>query len=226
MKKNCTVGDVTDTYKHQGMRRRMIETLIKEGNFSENILRAMGQIPRHFFFEKAFVEKAYENKAFPIGENQTISQPYTVAYQTELLNIKEAGQKVLEIGTGSGYQACVLSAIGAMVFSIERNRKLFDNAQHLLTQLPWGQNIMLIYGDGCNGVPRQAPFDRILITAGTKEVPTALLGQLRVGGILVAPVGGSNLQVMQRIVKVAENEFTTENFGHFQFVPLLSGMVE
>lgn len=215
---------IVDTYKHQGMRRRMIELLAAEGNFSEQVLQALNSVPRHFFFEKAFVEKAYENKAFPIGEEQTISQPYTVAYQTELLGVKP-GQKVLEIGTGSGYQACVLAAMGAVVVSIERNRKLYDNARILLSQMSFGQHVTLLYGDGHEGAPRYAPFDCILITAAAQEIPAALLSQLKTGGIMVAPIGGS-VQTMQRIIKVADDDFTTELHGTFRFVPLLKGKVE
>ena len=214
---------LTDLYKHQGMRRKLINALRREGIEDERILTAMLQVPRHFFFEKAFVEKAYENIAFPIGENQTISQPYTVAYQTQMLQVKP-GDVVLEIGTGSGYQAAILAALGAKVVTIERNRKLHEHAKQLLVEMGYN-NIIHLFGDGYEGSPNLAPFNGILITAAAPYVPPALLNQLAIGGRLVAPVGNEQHQQMWCIEKLDNQNYNTTKGEWFKFVPLLKGKV-
>lgn len=212
-----------DTYRHLGMRRRLIDTLSNERSFSPAVLEAMLKVPRHFFFEKAFVEKAYENRAFPIGEEQTISQPLTVAYQTDLLQI-ESGMTVLEIGTGSGYQACILAAMGAIVYSIERNRKLHNQARHLLHRMHYDDRITTLLGDGYEGALQYAPFDRILVTAAAPNIPTTLVEQLKIGGRLVVPVGNSEEQEMTLLIKT-DNEHTEQHtYGKFRFVPMLKGI--
>jgi protein-L-isoaspartate(D-aspartate) O-methyltransferase len=208
----------TDTYKHKGMRNGLVKLLREKGIRDESVLQAIGQVPRHFFFEKAFLEHAYQDKAFPIGEGQTISQPYTVAYQTELLELKES-DKVLEIGTGSGYQCWVLLCITPQVHTIEYNKVLYHRANKLFRQLHLKPFTYL--GDGSQGLPQQAPFDKILVTAGAPVIPKTLLSQLKMGGILVIPVGNANQQKMIRVVRVGPDEFTREEFDNFKFVPLL-----
>jgi len=208
---------VEDSYKHQGMRRRLIALLREKGIKSEAVLNAMHQIPRHVFFEKAFLEHAYQDKAFPIGHGQTISQPYTVAFQSELLKIK-AGDKVLEIGTGSGYQAAVLCNLGANVFTIEYQKPLFERTRIFLPQL--GYSPHFFYGDGSKGLEAHAPYDKIIVTAGAPTVPNALLKQLNAGGILVIPVGNNEKQNMLRLTKTSEKFIEKEVFDHFSFVPL------
>ena len=209
-----------DTYKHKGMRLKMVEGLLEAGISDERVLEAMLAVPRHFFFEKAFLEKAYENRAFPIGENQTISQPYTVAYQTELLQT-QVGHKVLEIGTGSGYQACVLAEMGCNVISMERNKRLHAKAKAMLPHIGYGR-IKLIFGDGNLGAPDFEPFDRIIVTAAATEIPKMLVEQLAVGGIMVIPVGGK-VQQMLLLTKTSETEHYIEEGPAFRFVPLLKG---
>jgi protein-L-isoaspartate(D-aspartate) O-methyltransferase len=189
----------------------------------------MLRVPRHcFFFDAEFLHRAYDDTAFPIGEGQTISQPYTVAYQTQLLEIKKS-DKVLEIGTGSGYQAAVLAEMGARVFTIERQKKLFDRTRALFEEMmpirPSVIRIKLHYGDGYEGWPTFAPFDKILVTAGATEIPHKLLDQLRNGGIMVIPVGGDKMQQMERITKISKSELKHEVFDSFKFVPLLKGKV-
>ena len=208
----------TDSYKHKGMRNGLVKQLREKGIRDERVLKAIGQIPRHFFFEKAFLEHAYQDKAFPIGEGQTISQPYTVAYQTELLELKET-DKVLEIGTGSGYQCWVLLCITPHVHTIEYNQVLYRKASKLFRDLHLKPFTYL--GDGSQGLPQQAPFDKILVTAGAPVIPKTLLAQLKIGGILVIPVGNAASQKMVRVVRVGEDEFTREAFDDFKFVPLL-----
>ena len=208
---------VEDSYKHQGMRRRLIEKLRQKGIRDERVLAAMQQIPRHVFFEKAFLEHAYQDKAFPIGHGQTISQPYTVAFQTELLKIKP-DDKVLEIGTGSGYQAAVLHNLGAKVFTIEYQKGLYDRTKVFLPQL--GYTPHFFYGDGSKGLDIHAPYDKIIVTAGAPTVPTALLKQLKPGGILVIPVGNNETQNMLRLTKKTTKTIEKEVFDHFSFVPL------
>ncbi len=207
-----------DTYRHKGMRRKLVNGIRKKGILDEEILEAIYRVPRHLFFDSGFLNCAYEDKPFPIGSGQTISQPYTVAFQTELLNVRP-GVKVLEIGTGSGYQACVLAAIGAQVYSIERQKKLYEKARSFLPKL--GFKINLFYGDGYLGLPAHAPFDGILITAAAPEVPECLFDQLKTGGVLVSPVGRGDIQTMCRYKKSEGGKITKEQFGSFRFVPML-----
>jgi protein-L-isoaspartate(D-aspartate) O-methyltransferase len=209
---------LVDSYKHRGLRKSLIKTLRSKGIEDERLLDAFNAVPRHYFFDDAFLEHAYQDKAFPIGEGQTISQPYTVAIQTALLEIKE-GEKVLEIGTGSGYQACILMELGANVFSIEYNKKLYEKAKSFLRMM--GYRPHLKNADGTKGWPTMAPFDKILVTAGAPSVPQALIDQLKPGGILVIPVGSKNLQKMIRIVKTPTGKIETKEFNNFSFVPLL-----
>lgn len=211
-------NQLTDLYRHKGMRRKLVDSLRLKGIHDENVLSAMELVPRHFFFDSSFLEFAYEDKAFPIGSGQTISQPYTVAFQTELLRI-EKGLKVLEIGTGSGYQACILATMGAKVYTIERQKLLYDKTKSLLTTLKY--HINTYYGDGYLGLKAHAPFDRILITAAAPSVPEALISQLKPGGIMVLPVGACDVQIMTLIIKVSETEIVKENHGTFRFVPML-----
>jgi protein-L-isoaspartate(D-aspartate) O-methyltransferase len=200
------------------MRRQLMETVRDKGIRDQRILDAINKIPRHFFMDSSFDAFAYRDVPFPIGAGQTISQPYTVAFQTELLEIKK-GDKVLEIGTGSGYQACVLMELGAKVFSIERQRELYNKTRILLRELNY--NPKLFYGDGYKGLPTFAPFDKILITAGAPEIPKELLKQLKINGLMVIPVGGSEGQKMIKIKKIADNEFEKSEHGDFAFVPML-----
>jgi protein-L-isoaspartate(D-aspartate) O-methyltransferase len=207
-----------DSYKHQGLRKQLIDIIREKGITDSKVLDAIGKVPRHFFFDPSFLKYAYEDKAFPIGSGQTISQPYTVAFQTQLLRLSK-GQKVLEVGTGSGYQACILAEIGAKVFSIERQKSLFDKAVQFLPTL--GYRIKLFYGDGYRGLPPYAPFDKILVTAGAPYVPDALIEQLKPGGILVIPIGGDDVQEMTTMTRISETEFKKHEHGKFRFVPLL-----
>ncbi|MEZ5057809.1 MAG: protein-L-isoaspartate(D-aspartate) O-methyltransferase, partial [Saprospiraceae bacterium] len=177
----------TDTYRHKGMRRRLVESLSKKGIKDQRVLEAMTNVPRHYFMELAFQDWAYVDKPFPIGEDQTISQPYTVAYQSELLEI-EPRMHVLEIGTGSGYQAAILAEMGARVFTVERQEALFKKASELLKDMGYG-NIRCFWKDGWKGLPEYAPFDRIIVTAGAREIPKNLVQQLKVGGLMIIPVG-------------------------------------
>lgn len=211
-----------DNYKHKGLRQKLVAELRRKGIKDERILSAIGKIPRHQFLDRAFEDWAYRDTPFPIEADQTISQPYTVAFQTQLLEIKP-GDKVLEIGTGSGYQAIVLFLLGAKVYSIERQKKLFEITSSLLEQMGY-PGIRTLYGDGMKGAPRFAPFDKILVTAGAKEVPEDLKKQLRVGGYLVIPVGGREIQKMLRVTRLSEEEYEEEVFGNFSFVPLLGGV--
>ena len=206
-----------DNYKLRGLRNKLVKKLTEKGIRSEAVLKAIAKVPRHVFFENALIEHAYQDKAFPIGEGQTISQPFTVAFQTEKLEIRP-GDKVLEIGTGSGYQACILLELGAKVYTIEYNRRLYEIAKELLPAL--GYRPYFFYGDGSKGLPNKAPFDKILVTAGAPVVPHALTEQLAEGGILVIPVGDREKQTMLQIVKRNGELFTAE-FANFAFVPLL-----
>ncbi|HVZ57548.1 MAG TPA: protein-L-isoaspartate(D-aspartate) O-methyltransferase [Chitinophagaceae bacterium] len=212
---------VEDAYRHKGLRKKLVDTVREKGITDERVLQAIGHIPRHFFLDSAFDEKAYEDRAFPIGEGQTISQPYTVAYQTQLLEIKPF-DKVLEIGTGSAYQACVLAEMGAMVYTIERQKKLFEaNRQFaLLKKYP---QIKCFYGDGYEGLPTYAPFDKILITAAAPEIPPKLLDQLKPGGQMVIPVGTGEVQRMMRITRLPGGSMREEVFDNFSFVPMIEG---
>ena len=207
-----------DTFRHKGMRRQLIKSIGKKGISNGAVLDALNEIPRHLFMDSSFLEFAYEDKPFPIGSGQTISQPYTVAFQTELLEVKK-GDKILEVGTGSGYQACVLIEMGAKVYTIERQRSLFMKTKQLLSELNYHPKKM-IYGDGYKGLPTYAPFDKVIVTAGAPFVPEALLEQLKVGGLLVIPVG-TDVQVMKRIIKLDGDNYKEEEHGLFQFVPLL-----
>lgn len=211
-----------DGYREQGLRQQLVNEIKKKGIADQRILDAVGKIPRHLFMDSAFVQLAYVDKAFPIGSGQTISQPYTVAFQTELLNLKK-GDKVLEIGTGSGYQTAVLIELGAKVFTIERQRNLFLKTQAFLPKL--GYHPQFFYGDGYIGKPTYGPFDKILITAGAPEIPTKLIDQLKPGGCMIIPFGDKN-QKMLRIVKDANGDLTHEEHGDFAFVPLLKGTAQ
>ncbi len=213
---------VEDNYRHKGLRQNLVKTLQTKGIKDQKVLTAIMNIPRHFFLDKAFEEWAYQDVAFPIDNNQTISHPYTVARQTELLRIHK-GDKILEIGTGSGYQACVLSYLGAKVYSIERQEGLFQKTYTLLRKIGYG-NIRTLFGDGYKGAPRFAPFDKIIVTAGATELPKTLMNQLRIGGLLVIPVGSTeDNKKMLRIKRISEDQFTRETFGAFKFVPFLQG---
>lgn len=214
---------IEDDFRHKGLRKKLVDTVREKGITEEAILDAMAVVPRHFFFDPAFLEFAYEDKAFQIGEGQTISQPYTVAYQTQLLEIKKR-DKVLEVGTGSGYQACILAKIGARVFSIERHKKLYERAKELIEEMHV-TGIRFFYGDGFGGLPVFAPFDKILITAAVPEQPVKLLQQLAIGGLLVMPYGKGNVQHMQRIIKIDEGKYEMEEYDSFKFVPMLKGKV-
>lgn len=206
-----------DNYRQRGLRNKLVKKLKEKGISDERVLAAIGRVPRHFFFDDALLEHAYQDKAFPIGEGQTISQPYTVAFQTEKLEI-QPGDKVLEIGTGSGYQACILLEMGAKVYTIEYNRKLFERVKDFLPKM--GYRPYFFSGDGSKGLPSKAPFDKILVTAGAPVIPTALTDQLADGGILVIPVGNKDRQLMVRIRK-KDSALIKEEFDHFAFVPLL-----
>lgn len=210
-----------DEYRHKGLRRQLIETLKKKGITDESVLGVMSNIPRHFFMDLAFDQIAYEDRAFPIGEGQTISQPYTVAYQTQLLEIKPF-DKVLEIGTGSAYQSIVLSALGAQVYTIERQKKLFDDNKNF-AYLKKYHSIKFFYGDGYEGLPTYAPFDKIIITAAAPGIPEKLVEQLKTGGKMVVPVNEKDLQRMLRITKNADGSIAEEKFDLFSFVPMLEG---
>jgi protein-L-isoaspartate(D-aspartate) O-methyltransferase len=207
-----------DSYKHKGLRKQLVETISKKGIGDINVLNAIENVPRHFFFDSSFLNFAYEDKAFPIGAGQTISQPYTVAFQTELLEIKK-GDKVLEVGTGSGYQACILAEMGARVYSVERQKSLYGKAMKFIPSI--GYIVKLFYGDGYKGLPAFAPFDKIIVTAGAPYIPDALTEQLKPGGILVIPVGAGDIQIMTTVTKISESEFRKREHGTFRFVPLL-----
>ena len=207
-----------DTFKHQGMRQQLVETLIKKEIKNQGVLKAIGKIPRHLFMDSGFIDHAYQDKAFPIAADQTISQPYTVAFQSELLQIKQ-GDKVLEIGTGSGYQTAVLLELGAKVYSIERQQELFKKTSKFLPKIGYRAK-QLIFGDGYKGLPEEAPFQSIIVTAGAPYVPNPLLSQLAIGGRLVIPVG-DDVQVMTLFIRKGPKEFEKHEFGDFRFVPML-----
>lgn len=208
---------IEDNYKQRGLRNKLVRKIAEKGIRDERVLAAIAKVPRHVFFENALLEHAYQDKAFPIGEGQTISQPFTVAFQTEKLEVKP-GDKVLEIGTGSGYQACVLLEMGAKVYTIEYNRVLFERTRDFLPRL--GYKPYFFHGDGSKGLPAKAPFDKIIVTAGAPVVPQALIDQLNEGGILVIPVGDREKQTMQVIRKV-KGKLLKEEYENFAFVPLL-----
>jgi protein-L-isoaspartate(D-aspartate) O-methyltransferase len=206
-----------DNYKLRGLRNKLVKKLREKGIQDGAVLAAIGKVPRHVFFENALIDHAYQDKAFPIGEGQTISQPYTVAFQSEKLEIRP-GDKVLEIGTGSGYQACILMELGAKVYTIEYNRNLYERTKDFLPRL--GYKPYFFYGDGSKGLPSKAPFDKIVVTAGAPVVPTALTDQLAEGGILVIPVGGRDKQSMLQLRK-EKGKLIKKEFANFAFVPLL-----
>lgn len=210
--------NIQDSYKHKGLRKKLVEEIKSKGITDENVLAAIEKIPRHAFLDSSFLEFAYQDKPFPIGDGQTISQPYTVAFQTQLLKVSK-GQKILEIGTGSGYQSCVLIEMGAKVFTIERIKSLYDKTKPFLAGI--GYNPKMFFGDGYKGLPAYAPFDRVIVTAGAPYIPDDLIKQLKIGGILVIPVGDGDVQEMKTLTKVSESEIEQKNWGAFRFVPLL-----
>ncbi len=207
-----------DTFTHKGMRNKLVKTLKMKGISDKNVLDAIGTIPRHWFMDSGFIDHAYVDKAFPIGADQTISQPYTVARQTELLEVKK-GDKVLEIGTGSGYQSAVLLEMGAKVYTIERQNELFKKTGLFLRKIGYHPKKM-VFGDGYKGLPEFAPFDGIVVTAGAPFVPEPLLAQLEVGGRLVIPLGKS-IQIMTVFTRKSETDFKKKEYGEYRFVPLL-----
>ncbi len=209
-----------DSFRHKGLRNKLVEEIRLKGIDDERVLQAIMKVPRHLFMDTGFVKFAYKDQAFPIGSGQTISQPYTVAYQTRLLDVHRHC-KVLEIGTGSGYQTAVLLEMGAKVYTIERQRELYLKVQSFLPSI--GYNANFFYGDGYEGLESYGPFDRILVTAGATEMPEKLLAQIKTGGIMVVPLGGSDSQVMTRIVRTGDDSFEKTEHGRFVFVPLLKG---
>ena len=214
-----------DTYRHQGLRKQLVQLLEEKGIEKPEVLNAIEAVPRHlFFFDSAFIKQAYEDSAFPIGSGQTISQPYTVAYQGTLLDLRPR-MKVLEIGTGSGYQAAVLHELGAKVYSIERQKSLYHQTKPLLEKLGYNR-VKCFYGDGFEGLPTFAPFDRIIITAAAPEIPSKLVEQLAVGGKFVLPLDEKGYQRMLRITKLEDGSLETEEFEKFAFVPMLRGKQE
>ena len=209
---------MNDSFKHKGLRNRLVETIKSKGINDEKVLYAIGNVPRHLFMDSGFIDHAYQDKAFPISANQTISQPFTVAFQTELLKLKK-GDKVLEVGTGSGYQAAVLCELGANVYTIERQGELYKKVVNFLPSINYYPK-KIIYGDGYKGLEEESPFDSIIVTAGAPLVPKALLNQLKIGGRLVIPLG-ENIQIMTLYVKISDDNFDIKEYGEFQFVPLL-----
>jgi len=216
--RNKTEPKLKDTNKHQGLRNQLVKVLEEKGITDKNVLVAIGKIPRHLFLAEIFENFAYQDMAFPIGSEQTISQPYTVAFQSQLLEIKK-GDKILEIGTGSGYQTAVLCLLGAVVYTVERQNKLFKNTLRELPKLGYHPKKM-VFGDGYKGLPEAAPFDSIIVTAGAPVIPQALMAQLKIGGRLVIPVGEKD-QIMTLLIRKNETQFEKHEFGDFKFVPLL-----
>ncbi len=213
---------VEDHYKLRGLRQGLLKELERKGIFDKKILSAFWNIPRHYFIDKEFAHLAYQDIAFPIDAGQTISQPYTVAFQSLLLDIKE-NDKVLEIGTGSGYQACVLAYLGAKVYTIERQKFLFERTSNLLKSIGF-ERIRTLFGDGYLGNVRFAPYDKIIVTAGAERIPEKLLSQLKIGGVMVIPVGPGDDKTMLRLTKIGDAKFKKEEFGTFSFVPFLEGV--
>lgn len=209
---------MNDTFRHKGLRKNLVALLKEKGIQDGEVLAAMEAVPRHLYLDLAFTEHAYEDKAFKIGAGQTISQPYTVAFMSEMLQVKK-GEKVLEVGTGSGYQASILVELGAKVYSIERQKLLYDRSRHLLKKLHY--NVKCFYGDGYAGLPAFAPFDKVIVTAGAPYIPNALVQQLVVGGIMMIPVGEGGIQTMVKVEKHSETDVTQTELGSFRFVPLL-----
>ncbi len=212
-----------DTFKHKGLRKKLVDDIRRKGISDEAVLKAISVVPRHLFMDNSFGGFAYVDKAFPIAAGQTISQPFTVAFQTEVLKIKKL-ERVLEVGTGSGYQAAVLCEMGATLFTIERQRPLFDFARTLLPKL--GYSPQFFYGDGYLGLPTYGPFDKIIVTAGASAIPPLLKQQLVVGGRMVIPVGDTHHQIMKIITRKTENEYTEVEAGNFVFVPMLPGIAD
>jgi len=208
-----------DTFRHKGLRQILVDKIRKKGITDESALRMINEIPRHLFLDNAFVQFAYQDKPFPIGSGQTISQPYTVAFQTQLLELNPY-EKVLEVGTGSGYQAAVLIGMEANVYTIERQKELFQKTKEFLPEL--GYNCNFYYGDGYKGLEQFAPFDKIIITCGAPNIPEGLIKQLKVGGRMVVPIGNGDVQVMHLIEKLSETEIRTTTHGEFSFVPMLN----
>jgi protein-L-isoaspartate(D-aspartate) O-methyltransferase len=209
---------VKDTHKHNGLRNQLVKVIAQKGITDKNVLTALGNVPRHLFLDSSFADFAYQDKAFPIGSDQTISQPYTVAFQTELLQVHENHQ-ILEIGTGSGYQTAVLLEMGAKVYTIERQQELFKKTKLFLPKLGYKPK-KVIFGDGYKGLPEDAPFDGIIVTAGAPFVPKALLSQLKIGGRLVIPIGDAE-QIMTLFIRTSEKDFEKHELGKFKFVPML-----
>ena len=210
-----------DSYLHKGLRKKLVDQIRQKGITDEHVLQAINNVPRHYFLDSAFERHAYEDRAFPIGEDQTISQPYTVAYQTQLLQVKPF-EKVLEVGTGSAYQASVLVEMKARVYTIERQKKLFEEKKNFkyLSKYP---ALVRFYGDGFEGLPTYAPFDKIIITAAAPFIPEKLIKQLNIGGVMVLPLSEGDIQIMYRITRVDEYTINEERFDAFSFVPMLSG---
>lgn len=223
-KKNGDISamNIDDTFRHKGLRLKLIEELRSKGITNAAVLEAINRVPRHVFMDSGFINFAYKDQAFPIGAGQTISQPYTVAFQTQLLDIKKM-DKVLEVGTGSGYQCAVLLELGAIVYTVERQRELFLKSQPILSKL--GYQPKFFFGDGYEGISAYAPFDKIIVTAGGPEIPQKLLNQLKIQGRLVMPVGSANSQKMTLVEKVSEDENRKTEHGSFIFVPFLKGKI-
>ena len=211
---------MVDTFRDKGLRNKLVEEIKSKGIKDENVLAAINKVPRHFYMDSGFIDFAYKDKAFPISAGQTISQPFTVAFQTELLNVQK-GDKILEIGTGSGYQTAILMELGARVYSIERFKELFLKAGELLKRM--GYHPYLFWGDGYLGNKAYQPYDKILITAGANDIPEDLVNQLKTGGIMVIPVGAGDSQKMIRLTKTSDNKYSIEEHGLFSFVPFLKG---
>jgi protein-L-isoaspartate(D-aspartate) O-methyltransferase len=211
-----------DTYRHKGLRRQLVESLRDKGITSEKVLEAIFNVPRHFFLDTAFDQIAYEDRAFPIESGQTISHPYTVAYQTQLLDVQPF-EKVLEIGTGSCYQSCVLAEMGAQVFTIERQKKIYDSNKQDFVFIKKYPRIKMFYGDGFQGLPTYAPFDKVIITAAAPFIPPKLIEQMKPGGVMVIPVDEDNCQRMLRVTKQSDGSTIQEKFDQFSFVPMLEG---
>ena len=209
---------VQESFRHKGLRKKLIGILREKGINDEKVLQAIDRVPRHLFLDSSFLEFAYQDKAFPIGSGQTISQPYTVAYQTQLLQVLP-GDKILEIGTGSGYQSCILLEMGAKVYTIERQKKLFEKTKAFLPTI--GYNPKMFYGDGYKGLPPYAPFDKIIITAAAPDIPQELINQMNDSGILVIPVGPQEIQTMVTIQKISSEEIIRLEHNKFRFVPML-----
>jgi protein-L-isoaspartate(D-aspartate) O-methyltransferase len=213
-----------DSYKHKGWRKKLIEELKQQGITSQLVLDAFDAIPRHFFLDNAFEQIAYENRAFPIAANQTISQPYTVAFQTQLLDIQK-GDKVLEVGTGSAFQSTILAELDAYVFTIERQSELYEFNKQFYPYKGVYSKLLFFLSDGFEGLPKFAPFDKVIITCGAPIIPTKLIQQMKVGGVMVIPLGEGEQQIMKKITKLSvDNQYQEENFQEFSFVPMLKGI--